>query len=348
MPKSALGKGLDSLLPPDITDLYSNDAATQSSDVQSSTGQSGAGQLNDALPFERQSNNKQTNNGQTGVVQLSDTQDHTAVSAPVELDPALLKPNPFQPRRTFNEESLQELAASIKEHGIIQPIIAEKNGDEYYIIAGERRTRAALLAGLTRVPVIFREFENSKKLEIALIENIQRENLNPIEEAKAYQEIMQLSNLNQEETAKRVGKSRSAVANAMRLLQLPDEMQTALEKGSITAGHARAILSLINPADQTLLFTRITEQSLSVREAEVQAAQLKNGSRAGQKNTAPQPVSRPETDDAQLAVKDIEQQFIDALGTKVEIKGDLEKGIVYISYFSQADLDALYNKIAAK
>lgn len=348
MPKAALGKGLDSLLSPDITDLYSNDAAAQSSDVQPSTGQSGAGQSNDGQPFERHSNNKQTNNGQTGVVQLSDTQDHTAVSAPVELDPALLKPNPFQPRRTFNEESLQELAASIKEHGIIQPIIAEKNGDEYYIIAGERRTRAALLAGLTRVPVIFREFENSKKLEIALIENIQRENLNPIEEAKAYQEIMQLSNLNQEETAKRVGKSRSAVANAMRLLQLPDEMQTALEKGSITAGHARAILSLINPADQTLLFTRITEQALSVREAEMQAAQLKNGSRAGQKNTAPQPVSRPETDDAQLAVKDIEQQFIDALGTKVEIKGDLEKGIVHISYFSQADLDALYNKIAAK
>ena len=348
MPKAALGKGLDSLLSPDITDLYSNDAAAQSSDVQPSTGQSGAGQSNDGQPFERHSNNKQTNNGQTGVVQLSDTQDHTAVSAPVELDPALLKPNPFQPRRTFNEESLQELAASIKEHGIIQPIIAEKNGDEYYIIAGERRTRAALLAGLTRVPVIFREFENSKKLEIALIENIQRENLNPIEEAKAYQEIMQLSNLNQEETAKRVGKSRSAVANAMRLLQLPDEMQTALEKGAITAGHARAILSLINPADQTLLFTRITEQALSVREAEMQAAQLKNGSRAGQKNTAPQPVSRPEADDAQLAVKDIEQQFIDALGTKVEIKGDLEKGIVHISYFSQADLDALYNKIAAK
>ena len=331
MPKAALGKGLDSLLSPDITDLYSNDAAAQSSDVQSDSGLS-------VMP-------------QGTAVQSGGTQSRadTVGAAPVELDPALLKPNPFQPRRTFNEESLQELAASIKEHGIIQPIIAEKNGDEYYIIAGERRTRAALLAGLTRVPVIFREFENSKKLEIALIENIQRENLNPIEEAKAYQEIMQLSNLNQEETAKRVGKSRSAVANAMRLLQLPDEMQTALEKGSITAGHARAILSLINPADQTLLFTRITEQALSVREAEMQAAQLKNGSRAGQKKTSPQQsVSRPETDDAQLAVKDIEQQFIDALGTKVEIKGDLEKGIVHISYFSQADLDALYNKIAAK
>ena len=331
MPKAALGKGLDSLLSSDITDLYSNDAAAQSSDVQSDSGLSVM---------------QQQGMTQGAAVQQAGTQNHadTFGSAPVELDPALLKPNPFQPRRTFNEESLQELAASIKEHGIIQPIIAEKNGDDYYIIAGERRTRAAL----TRVPVIFREFENSKKLEIALIENIQRENLNPIEEAKAYQEIMQLSNLNQEETAKRVGKSRSAVANAMRLLQLPDEMQTALEKGSITAGHARAILSLINPADQTLLFTRITEQSLSVREAEMQAAQLKNGGRAGQKKSAPQPVSRPEADDAQLAVKDIEQQFIDALGTKVEIKGDLEKGIVHISYFSQADLDALYNKIAAK
>ena len=335
MPKAALGKGLDSLLSPDITDLCSNDAAAQSSDVQSDSGLSVMSQQNVMRGEAAQQAGTQNNVDTVG-------------STPIELDPALLKPNPFQPRRTFNEESLQELAASIKEHGIIQPIIAEKNGDEYYIIAGERRTRAALLAGLTRVPVIFREFENSKKLEIALIENIQRENLNPIEEAKAYQEIMQLSNLNQEETAKRVGKSRSAVANAMRLLQLPDEMQTALEKGSITAGHARAILSLINPADQTLLFTRITEQSLSVREAEMQAAQLKNGSRAGQKKSALQPVSRPETDDAQLAVKDIEQQFIDALGTKVEIKGDLEKGIVHISYFSQADLDALYNKIAAK
>lgn len=335
MPKAALGKGLDSLLPSDITDLYSNDAAAQSSDVQSGSGLS---------VMQQQGMTQGADVQQAGTQNRADT----FGSTPIELDPALLKPNPFQPRRTFNEESLQELAASIKEHGIIQPIIAEKNGDDYYIIAGERRTRAALLAGLTRVPVIFREFENSKKLEIALIENIQRENLNPIEEAKAYQEIMQLSNLNQEETAKRVGKSRSAVANAMRLLQLPDEMQTALEKGAITAGHARAILSLINPADQTLLFTRITEQALSVREAEMQAAQLKNGSRAGQKKSAPQPVSRPEADDAQLAVKDIEQQFIDALGTKVEIKGDLEKGIVYISYFSQADLDALYNKIAAK
>ena len=313
MPKSVLGRGVASLIPPDAVDLYTDAAepGAQQSEKTHSTAQDQA--------------------SGAGIV-------------PVELDPTLLKPNPFQPRRAFNEESLQELAASIKEHGIIQPIIVEKNGDSYIIIAGERRTRAALLAGLERVPVVFREFENSKKLEIALIENIQRENLNPIEEAKAYQEIMQLSGLNQEETAKRVGKSRPAVANAMRLLQLPDDMQTALEKGVLSAGHARAILSLINPADQRVLFTRITEQALSVREAEMQAAQLKKGARIEQKKDISQ--RKPlESDDIRLAIKDIEQQFIDALGTKVEIKGDLEKGLVSISYFSRADLDALYEKL---
>ncbi|MGP1445300.1 ParB/RepB/Spo0J family partition protein [Treponema sp.] len=322
MPRPALGRGLDSLIP------------------------SGTGEL--MLDTNIQSDTENGNNAASETVHAG-TASVASSPAPIpqELDPRLLKPNPFQPRRTFNEESLQELAASIKDHGIIQPIIVEKNGNEYYIIAGERRTRAAILAGLSRVPVIFREFDNSKKLEIALIENIQRENLNPIEEAKAYQEIMQLSGLNQEETAKRVGKSRSAVANAMRLLQLPDGMQAALEKGFLSAGHARAILSLVNPADQQILFTRITEQGLSVREAEMQAAQLKNGKRTEQKQPA-QSAKPPADDDSRFVIKDMEQQFIDALGTKVEIKGDLEKGIVYISYFSRADLDTLYDKLIAK
>lgn len=322
MPKHALGRGIASLIPGDTVELL----------------------LDSSMPSDTvDSNNTKSEAVQTNTAQTMPS----SMMLPQELDPALLKPNPFQPRRIFNEESLQELAASIKDHGIIQPIIVERNGNDYYIIAGERRTRAALLAGLSRVPVIFREFDNSKKLEIALIENIQRENLNPIEEAKAYQEIMQLSSLNQEETAKRVGKSRSAVANAMRLLQLPDGMQSALEKGDLSAGHARAILSLVNPADQQILFTRITDQGLSVREAEVQAAQLKKGLRTEQKQAAPQP--QPLTDDdARFIVKDMEQQFINALGTKVEIKGNLEKGVVYISYFSRSDLDTLYDKLAAK
>jgi len=258
------------------------------------------------------------------------------------LDPALLKPNPYQPRKTFNTESLTELANSIKEHGIIQPIIVEQQGDDIFILAGERRTRAALLAGLTQVPVIFREYADTTKLEIALIENIQREDLSPIEEAQAYQEIMKLSHLNQEETAKRVGKSRSAVANALRLLQLPPHMRTELEKGSITAGHARALLSLINPADQALLFQRIISQNLSVREAERQAAQLKQGIRAAQK---PHTQQQPTHSDAFFELKDIEQQFIHSLGTKVEIKGTLDKGTVSISYFSKDDLHSLYEKI---
>lgn len=283
-----------------------------------------------------------------GIFLDSTEAEEVAEPAVTEIDPAILKPNPFQPRRTFNEDSLQELAASIKEHGIIQPIVVEKNGDEVFIIAGERRTRAAILAGLRQVPVVFREFENSRKLEVALIENIQRENLNPIEEAKAYQEIMQLSNLNQDETARRVGKSRSAVANALRLLQLPEYMQTALESGVLSAGHARAILSLVNPADQQLLFTRITDSGLSVREAEAQAAQLKNGNRSSAKSEPAAHGKKSKGSDDDFAVKDIEQQFIDALGTKVEVKGDLERGIIHISYFSREDLDTLYEKLSVK
>lgn len=280
---------------------------------------------------------------------LADTSDEHISEPSTEVDPALLKPNPFQPRRTFNEESLQELADSIKEHGIIQPIIVEKKGTDFFIIAGERRTRAAIIAGLTRVPVVFRQFDDNKKLEIALIENIQRENLNPIEEAKAYREIMQLSNLNQDETAKRVGKSRSAVTNALRLLQLPEEIRTALENSSLSAGHARALLSLVNPADQQLLFTRIMEQSLSVREAEMQAAQLKKGIRtAVQPQTAPNRNKKSAEPEDEFALRDIEQQFIDALGTKVEIKGDCKRGFIQISYFSRADLDSLYEKLSAK
>ncbi|MGP1577053.1 MAG: ParB/RepB/Spo0J family partition protein [Treponema sp.] len=264
-------------------------------------------------------------------------------SETTELNPAILRPNPYQPRKVFNDQALQELSDSIKEHGIIQPIVVEKKDNEFFIIAGERRTRAALLAGLKTVPVVFRNFEEHKQLEIALIENIQREDLNPIEEAQAYQEIMHLANLNQEETAKRVGKSRSAVANALRLLQLPEEMLHAVETGTISAGHARTLLSLVNPADQIVLFRRITEQNLSVREAEVQAAQLKQGNRSeNQEAQAPQ---QQRLSDEALAVKDIEQQFIDALGTKVAVKGTLEKGTIHISYFSRADLDALYEKL---
>ena len=156
------------------------------------------------------------------------------------LDPALLKPNPKQPRIEFNQKQLDELCDSIKVNGILQPIIIEDAGDGgFYIIAGERRTRAAKMAGLTKVPVQLRKFDEQQKLEMALIENIQRADLNPIEEATAYYNLIQMGDLNQEEVAKRVGKARATVANAIRLLKLPEDIQHALVSGQITSGHAR-------------------------------------------------------------------------------------------------------------
>lgn len=264
------------------------------------------------------------------------------------VDPSLLKPNPHQPRREFDETALRELADSIREHGIIQPIIVEEAGDgSYFIIAGERRTRAARLAGLSKVPVVVKKFSEERKLEVALIENIQRENLNPIEEAQAYHQLMALGNLSQEEAATRVGKNRSTVANALRLLKLPEDIASSLASGQITAGHARAILAVLNPADQRILFGRIVGNGLSVRDAERMAAELNAGSRA----SSPAPAAKTKTDkDAMkdIEVRNMEQRFIDALGTKVAVKGNLEKGTIEISYFSRDDLDRIYELIMSR
>lgn len=260
------------------------------------------------------------------------------------VDPALLLPNPKQPRREFNGESLQELADSIREHGIIQPVIVEQTGDgKYFIIAGERRTRAARLAGLSEIPVIVRKYSDERKLEIALIENIQREDLNPLEEAEAYHELMVLGNLSQEEAAARVGKSRSAVANALRLLKLPTDMREALKDGKISPGHARALLSVVNPSDQQIMFARILGSGLSVRDCEAYAAELNGGGRASKKeNTAKKQKAKTpsQPEDADLA--DLQDKFIELLGTKVSIKGTPAGGVIEISYFSPDDLNRIF------
>ena len=252
-----------------------------------------------------------------------------------------LMPNPHQPRKEFKEEALQELADSIREHGIIQPVTVEDAGNgTFYIIAGERRTRAARLVGLTRIPVQLKKYSEQRKLEVALIENIQRSDLNPIEEALAYQKLMEMSQLNQEELAQRVGKNRSTVANALRLLRLPEDMQSALETGAITSGHARALLSVNDSSDQRILFGRITGSGLSVREAEQQAAELNGGGRikAAEKKSATEAQKDPD-----LAA--LEQQYIEVFGTKVSIKGNLDKGSIIIEYFSRDDLDRLHTII---
>lgn len=248
-----------------------------------------------------------------------------------------LSPNPDQPRKTFNNESIEELSESIKTQGIIQPLLVEKKDDRYFIIVGERRFRAAQKAGLEAVPVIVRDFTNEERLEVGIIENIQREDLNPLEEAEAYEHLIQEIGISQEEVAVKVGKKRSTITNSLRLLKLPDEIKKGIQKNEISAGHARAILSVTNPADQKILFRRIVDQGFSVREAEKAAQDFNKGKRikASGKSGTDQRKS-PE-------LQEIESRFIDCLGTKVSVKGTLEKGKLIIDYFSSDDLERLYN-----
>ena len=262
-----------------------------------------------------------------------------AASGEIEIDVDKLLPNPHQPRTEFDKEALQELADSIKENGVIQPVLVEKDdGDNYYSIAGERRTRAAKLAGLKKGPARIQKFSEEKKLEVALIENIQREDLNALEEALAYRKRMDMCGITQDEVARRVGKNRTTVTNALRLLKLPEDMQTSLANDEITAGHARALLSVTNVSDQRILFARILGQDLSVRETERQAAELNGGGKAAVKT---KPKKATEKKDPDIA--SIEERFIEALGTKVQLKGSLDKGSVQIEYFSRDDLDRIFD-----
>jgi len=258
------------------------------------------------------------------------------------VDISLIETNPFQPRKEFNEEALQELADSIKEIGIIQPVIVEKKNGKYEIVAGERRYRAAKIAGLEKIPVIEKSFSEEEKYEIALIENIQREDLSPIEEAKAYQQLINNYSLSQEALSKKLGKKRSTIANSLRLLKLPEDMQKSLNSGEISAGHARSILSVVNPADQRILFNRIISGGLSVRESEKQSSDLNKGIRikSDTSKREDQLLKKKNPD-----IMDVEQRFIDALGTKVNLKGNLAKGKIEITYFSRDDLERIFDII---
>jgi ParB family chromosome partitioning protein len=244
--------------------------------------------------------------------------------------------NPEQPRKIFDEGELAELADSIREHGIIQPLIVEETGNDLYtIVAGERRIRAAKMAGLKEAPVIIRKYSDEKRMVISLIENIQRTDLNPLEEAHAYKRLMELTGLSQDECAIRVGKNRSTVANALRLLKLPFGIQESVKEGDISPGHARAILSLSDENKQDNLFREILKKSLSVREAEKLAAVL-NGGKKAKKTNSPKPGRAPEIDA-------MEEKFMGRLGTKVKINGDLNQGTIVIDYYSMEDLERLYD-----
>lgn len=244
--------------------------------------------------------------------------------------------NPQQPRHDFAEEELQDLAASIKEHGIIQPLVVTKIAPEQYeLIAGERRLMAARMAGLEMIPVIIREEEGEReKLEIALIENIQRKDLNVVEEARAYKKLIEEFDLTQEEISARVGKSRSAIANKVRLLSLPIEIQRALIEGKISEGHARSILAIENPEKQRALFELILKENLTVRQVEDKVREVTVSTH---KRRIGATVQDP-------YFKEKEEQIAQALGTKVQIKKSGGGGKIIIDFYSREELENIINK----
>lgn len=257
-------------------------------------------------------------------------------------DPNLLKPNPYQPRTHFDEDYINELSESIRQIGVLQPVTIEDAGDgTFYIISGECRTRASLKAGVEKIPVQLKKYSDEKKLVVALIENIQRSDLNPVEEAQAYYKLMEIANLNQDQVAERVGKNRSTVANCLRLLKLPEDIQKALVEDKITSGHARAILSLDNDTDMRILYGRIQGQGLNVRQTEAMAKEMKEGPSAVNSGT-----SKPVVDKRDPNLIAIENKIVERLGTKVQIKGDLSKGSITINYFTGDDLDRIFKLVA--
>lgn len=262
------------------------------------------------------------------------------------LDPALLIPNPKQPRMEFNQKLLDELCDSIIANGILQPIIVEQVADQenqFYIIAGERRTRAAKMAGLKKVPVQLRKYDDQQKLELALIENIQRADLNPIEEATAYYNLIQMGDLSQDEVAKRVGKARATVSNSIRLLRLPEDIKKSLANGQISSGHARALLMVKNDADMRVMYGKILGSGLSVREAEALAEQYNNGGRA----VAKKKESKKEKKDPDI--ENFEQELRNIFGVRdINFKGDTTKGSIEIKFSSKNDFNRIYEILLKK
>lgn len=263
----------------------------------------------------------------------SDTPD-TSNELPIDA----ISPNPDQPRRHFNQQAIAELAESIATHGVLQPLIVERHGIGYRIIAGDRRFRAARLAGMSTVPAVVRATGDAHRLELALVENLQRADLNPVEEARGYRRLMELDGQTQEQVAKRVGKNRVTVTNALRLLKLPEDMLAALEQGDLTAGHARALLSVPDDRLRRQLFERIGTEQLSVRAAESaihDAEHLQTDARSRS--------SRTRKIDPEIA--SLQQRLIEALGTKVDVRGNARRGRISVSYYSADDLDRISERI---
>jgi ParB family chromosome partitioning protein len=251
----------------------------------------------------------------------------------IEISVDRLSPNPFQPRRSFTEEGLEQLAESIRHHGVLQPIVVRPSGDGYQLIAGERRWRAAQIAGLQRIPAVVRELDDPSMVQVALIENLQREDLNPIEEASAYRRLMDEFNMTQEQLSSTIGRSRPAIANAVRLLNLPTEIQRAVEERKLSEGHARCLLAISDQRDQLKVAAEIIANGLNVRQAE---ELVKGTTRNVSRETIRKRASEEDPDAVRLT-----QRLGERLGTRVKLSGSVRKGKLEIEYYSVEDLDRI-------
>lgn len=254
-----------------------------------------------------------------------------------EVDITSIETNPYQPRKYFEESALEDLVRSVTEHGIVQPLVVTKMGDKYQLIAGERRFRAAQRAGFTKVPVVVKDaMQGSQALEIAIIENVQREDLNPIEEALAYSQLHQEFGLTQEEVAKKVGKERSTVANFLRLLKLPDKVKTLVAAGQLSMGHARALLAIDSAKQQEALADRIVRQNLNVRQTELLAS------------GAPKVATKTDEQKKDVFTRDAEEKLMAALRTKVEIARKRRGGSITVHFSNEDDLIRLYEELSSR
>lgn len=295
--KSGLGRGLDALFPEKSTQVKQQNSKTEKNDLSAAL-------------------EKNAKNDGVLMVKLSK-----------------IEPNREQPRKKFDEDSLLELSESIKQYGVLQPLLVSDKKDYYEIIAGERRWRAAKIAGIKEIPVIIREFNNQETVEISLIENIQREDLNPVEEALAYKRLIEEFHLKQDEIADRVSKSRTAVTNSLRLLKLDPRVQNMVIEEMITAGHARAILGISDPDTQEMVAARVFDHKLSVRETEEMVRKILNPSKKKEKTSNPAEDAVYET---------LEEKMKGITGTRVFIRRKKNnKGKIEIEYYSRDDLERI-------
>lgn len=314
MTKKGLGRGLGAIFGEEVTE------AVQTSAEKSS------GQRKTTRTVVKGSEDKNENvSRETSVIKLS-----------------LIEPNAAQPRKIFNEESLKELSESIKEHGVLQPILVKQKGRMYEIVVGERRWRASKLAGLKEIPAIVKDMDSREAAEAALIENIQREDLGSVEEARAYKALIDEYDLTQEELAKRVSKSRTAITNSMRLLQLDDEVLELIENGELSAGHARAILAINGKRNQYKAAREVINDGLSVRQTEKLVKSYNSDKEKQQKKHS----ETEEEKNKALYIAAVERELTEAMNTKVSIRSTgKSKGRIEIEYYSEDELNSIIEKI---